>query len=221
MRIREVILENSFGKRMYFLVRNLVGHANDRYYRIKTQSSVGSRFRKVCADAEGYKATPYWLLKRIVRIVKPGLDDVFFDIGCGEGRALALFSRCPIKKCIGIEIDQALAQVAEQNAASLRGSVAPIEVRVQNAGDTDYGSGTIYFLFNPFGAATLTAVLAKIKESLDKQPRKICVVYYNPLHQDLLRTVLGLSVSLRTEKHFPWRPKKVAIAYNYSQGWNE
>ena len=217
MNIREVLRENPFAMRMYSLVRDLIGHANDRYYRIKTESVDSFRFRTVCADATRYEAIPYWLLRRIVRIVKPGMEDIFFDIGCGKGRVLALFSRCPIKKCVGIEIDPALGQVAEQNAASVRGRVAPIEIRVENAADTDYGSGTIYFLFNPFGAATLSAVLAKINESLDKRPRKICVVYYNPLHLDLLRTVLGLKVSLRTEGHFPWRPQKVAIAYNHEQ----
>jgi SAM-dependent methyltransferase len=216
MNIREVLRRSPFAMRMYLFVTEFIGHANDRYYRIKTESVDSFRFRTVCADATRYEAIPYWLLKRIVRIVKPGPEDIFFDIGCGKGRALALFAQFPIKKCVGIEIDPGLGQVAEQNAASLRGHVAPIDIRVENAVDTDYCSGTIYFLFNPFGAATLSAVLVKIKASLDKRPRKICVVYYNPLHLDLLRTVLGLEVSLRTEGHFPWRPQKVAIAYNHS-----
>jgi len=72
-------------------------------------------------------------------------------------------------------------------------------------------------MFNPFGPATLAAVLKRIRESLVKQPRKICVVYYNPLHLDVLRAELGLSVEVRTEKHFPWRPQKVAFACNDSQ----
>jgi SAM-dependent methyltransferase len=195
--------------------RVLIGRANDKYYRINTESVDAFQFRSVCADATRYEAVPYWLLRRIVRIVSYGPEDVFFDIGCGKGRAIALFSRCKIKKCVGIEIDPALARVAMQNADKLRDRIAPIEIRVQNAIDSDYSSGTIYFLFNPFGAATLSDVLTKIQESLDKQPRKICIIYYNPLHLNLLQTVLGLQILQRTEKQFPWRPQEVAIAFNH------
>lgn len=217
MSLRDVLRENRLLMRLYSMLRDSIGHVNDRYYGIKTESVDSFRFRNVCTDATRYEAIPYWLLDRVVQVVKPRPEDVFFDIGCGKGRALAMFARCPIKKCVGVEIDPVLGQVAQQNAASLRGRVAPIEVRVENAAETDYGSGTIYFMFNPFGPATLTAVLRKIQESLIKQPRKICVVYYNPLHLELLRTELGLSVEVRTEKHFPWRPQKVAFATNDSQ----
>lgn len=216
MSMRDVLRENRVLMRLYSMLRDSIGHASDRYYGIKTESVDSFRFRSVCTDATRYEAIPYWLLRRIVQVVKPGPEDVFFDIGCGKGRALAMFALCPIKKCVGVEIDPALAQVAEQNAGSLKGRVAPIEVRTENAAETDYSSGTIYFMFNPFGPATLTAVLGRIREALVKHPRKITVVYYNPLHLDVLRKELGLSVEVRTEKHFPWRPQKVAYASNGS-----
>ena len=218
MSVRDVLRENSLLMRLYSMARDFIGHANDKYYGIRTESVDSFRFRNVCADATRYEAIPYWLLRRIVRLVSPCPEDVFFDVGCGKGRALALFSRCPIKKCVGIEIDPALGEVARRNAAALRGRLAPIEIRVQNATEADYDSGTVFFLFNPFGAATLAAVLARIQESLVKLPRRICIVYYNPLHLDLLHAMVGLEVSSRTESHFPWRPQKVAIASNHPQG---
>ncbi|MFZ2639456.1 MAG: class I SAM-dependent methyltransferase [Verrucomicrobiia bacterium] len=217
MSIRGVLRENRALMRLYSMLRDSFGHANDMRHGIETESVDSFRFRDVCADAARYEAVPYWLLKRIVQVVKPCPEDVFFDIGCGKGRALAMFALCPIRKCVGVEIDPALAQVAERNAASLKGRVASIEIRTENAAETDYSSGTIYFMFNPFGAATLDAVLKQIRESLVKQPRKICVVYYNPLYLDVLRAELGLRVEVRTEKHFPWRPQKVAFAWNDSQ----
>jgi len=220
MSIRDVLRQNAVLMQTYSLLRDFIGHANDKFYGIKTESVDSFRFRTVCADATRYEAIPYWLLRRIVQIVKPGPEDVFFDIGCGKGRALALFARWPIKKSVGVEIDPALGQIALQNVATLRGRVAPIEVRVENASETDYSSGTIFFMFNPFGPATLTAVLTRIQESLVKRPRRICVVYYNPLHLDVLKTVLGLEASVRTESHFPWRPQKVAIVYNRPLGEN-
>ncbi|MCX6906469.1 MAG: class I SAM-dependent methyltransferase [Verrucomicrobia bacterium] len=218
MSLRDVLRENRLLMQLYSMLRDSIGHVNDRYYGIKTESVDSFRFRNVCTDATRYEAIPYWLLKRIVEVVRPGPEDVFFDIGCGKGRALAMFALCPIKKCVGVEIDPSLAQVAERNAAGLRGRVAPIEVRTENAAETDYGSGTIYFMFNPFGPATLTAVLTRIQESLVKRPRKICVVYYNPLHREVVQSVLGLKATVRTEGHFPWRPQKVAFVANYPLG---
>lgn len=218
MSIRDILRENRLLMRLYSMLRDSIGHANDRRYGIRTESVDLFRFRNVCADATRYEAIPYWLLERIAQVVKPGPGDVFFDIGCGKGRALAMFALCPIKQCVGVEIDPALAQVAEQNAASLKGRVAPIEIRTENAAETDYSSGTIYFMFNPFGPATLTAVLARIQESLVKRPRKICVVYYNPLHLEVVQSVLGLKAVVRTESHFPWRPQKLAFVANHPLG---
>ncbi len=217
MSIRSILRENRVLMWLYSMLRNSFGHVNDKRHGIETESVDSFRFRDVCADATRYEAVPYWLLKRIEQVVKPCPEDVFFDIGCGKGRALAMFALCPIRKCVGVEIDPALAQVAKRNADSLKGRVAPIEIRTENAAETDYSSGTIYFMFNPFGAATLTAVLQRIRESLVQQPRKICVVYYNPLHLDVLRAELGLRVEVRTEKHFPWRPQKVAFAWSDAQ----
>lgn len=217
MSIRDILRENRVLMWLYSMLRNSFGHVNDKRHGIETESVDSFRFRDVCADATRYEAVPYWLLKRIEQVVKPCPEDVFFDIGCGKGRALAMFALCPIRKCVGVEIDPALAQVAKRNADSLKGRVAPIEIRTENAAETDYSSGTIYFMFNPFGAATLTAVLQRIRESLVQQPRKICVVYYNPLHLDVLREGLGLAVEVRTEKHFPWRPQKVAFAWSNPQ----
>jgi len=126
MSIRDVLRENRVLMRLYSMLRDSIGHVNDMYYGIRTESVDSFRFRNICTDATRYEAIPYWLLTRIVQVVKPRPEDVFFDIGCGKGRALAMFAQCPIKKCVGVEIDPALAQVAERNAASLRGRVAPI-----------------------------------------------------------------------------------------------
>jgi hypothetical protein len=49
----------------------------------------------------------------------------------------------------------------------------------------DLSEGTVYFLFNPFGAATLAGVLENIKESLVINPRKIRILYINSAHVDL------------------------------------
>ena len=111
-----------------------------------------------------------------------------------------------------------LARVAGQNSENLKGRVAPIDIRTENAVETDYGSGTIYYMFNPFGRATLAAVIERIQQTLVEKPRGIWIVYHNPQHLDVLRAARVFNVEVRTEKRFPWRPQKVAFARNDSQG---
>ena len=92
MSTRDILKEYRLLMRAYSGLRSWVGRANDRYYGVETESKEAFRFKDLCADSRGYEPAPYWLLKKIVRVIKPRPEDVFFDIGCGKGRALAVFS---------------------------------------------------------------------------------------------------------------------------------
>src|SRR4051812_12826289 len=107
------------------------------------------------ADAQGYQAIDYLLLRDYLSRVSMGPADVFYDVGCGEGRTLCLAARRPIARCVGIEVDPVLGAKARSNGDRLRGRKARIEVRLGDAAEADYSERTVYWLFNPFGARTL------------------------------------------------------------------
>jgi hypothetical protein len=43
-------------------------------------------------------------------------------------------------------------------------------------------------MFNPFGPKTMCHVLQNIRRSLETMPRKITIIYYNPVCAELLHT---------------------------------
>jgi SAM-dependent methyltransferase len=136
-------------------------------------------------DSARYEVPDYLYLRRVVRALKPGPEDVIFDLGCGMGRFLCLMARRKVRKCVGVELLPQLCEAARKNSAQLRGRRAPIEIRCGDAATADPSEGTIYYLFNPFGPATMSEVLANIRGTLSRNPRNITIVYYNSVHEEL------------------------------------
>jgi predicted RNA methylase len=181
--------------------------ANDRALGIRTEARAdsGLAVKKVSEsskhkDSVVYHGADYRNIRRIVRILDPGRDDVVYDIGSGMGRVLCLFAQRPVRRVVGIELDPALCDIARANAARLRGRRSPVEIRCEDAALAAIGDGTIYFMYNPFGAETMREVLDKIEASLARTPRKVRIVYYTTLLEEeyLRRPWLRRFAELRT-----------------------
>jgi len=140
-------------------------------------------------DNVRYETADYWNIRKVARILKPGPEDVFYDIGSGMGRMLCVMARRPIRKCIGIELFEPLCEIARRNVASLRGRKAPVEIRCADAATADLSDGTIYYMFNPFGEETLRDALENIRTSLSRKSRTVTLVYYNAVHETLLNDI--------------------------------
>lgn len=142
------------------------------------------------SDTVPYESIEYLNIRKIAQLLRPTVekDDIFFDLGSGKGRILCTMARRPFKKVIGIELNRDLCEVARQNAIRLRGKKAPIHIECKDAVQADLSDGTIYFLFNPFGPDTLQEVCEKVRNSLSINPRAITIVYYNAVHQNILRS---------------------------------
>jgi precorrin-6B methylase 2 len=138
-------------------------------------------------DSAEYEVPDYLYLRRVVRFLEPRPEDVIFDLGCGMGRFVCLMARKKVRKCVGVELLPHLCETARKNAAQLRGRRAPIEIRCGDAASADPSEGTIYYLFNPFGPATMGEVLANIRGTLSRNPRNITIVYYNSIHEELFQ----------------------------------
>ncbi len=59
----------------------------------------------------------------------------------------------------------------------------------------------VVFLFNPFGAATMTRVVANLERTLAEHPRPIYVIYANPLHADLFERSAAFRGIAATRAH--------------------
>jgi SAM-dependent methyltransferase len=103
---------------------------------------------------------------------------VFLDYGAGKGRALILAARHGFAKAVGVELSPDLCALARTNIAKYPGV---LQVTCAEAAAFEVPTDvTVAFLFNPFGAATMTAVLDRIGESLVRAPRDFHVVYLYP-----------------------------------------
>lgn len=163
-------------------------------------------------DAGRYESPDYWNLRKVIAKLSPSGHDVVYDLGSGKGRVLCLFARHPVERCVGIELYEPLCEIARSNARRLRGRKAPIDIVCGDAADAPLDDGTIYFMFNPFGPETMTAVVDRIVASLKPQPRKITIVYHNERHEgvlascdalhkrDTLRTISGVSIGFWTNE---------------------
>jgi SAM-dependent methyltransferase len=117
-------------------------------------------------------------------------DFTFVDLGCGKGLPLMLAVLRGFGAAVGVELDAGLAALARKNAGIFaeRAGIAgdAIQVVEQDAAEFDFPDRpTALFLFNPFGAETLGAVLDRAIESVARSPRPFFVAYYNTVHREV------------------------------------
>jgi len=114
---------------------------------------------------------------------------IFVDCGSGKGRALLMASVLPFKKIIGVEFSEELNRIAEKNVRCYNNEeqkCKEIEVLCMDA--TLYRlpeEPTVLFLFNPFGRPIMASVVKNVSESFLRHPRRIVVVYFNPVCADI------------------------------------
>jgi SAM-dependent methyltransferase len=143
-----------------------------------------------------YVASPWHVLPRALRYVGVSDSDTFVDFGCGKGRVVHQAARRPFRRVIGVEISPDLAEIARTNLAARRHQHRCGSVEIVVADATQFpvpDDLTIAFLFRPFERETLEAVLNGIVESIDRNPRRVRMIYAWP-------TINSLSRILATER---------------------
>jgi hypothetical protein len=160
-----------------------------------------------------------WLdLRRALprRSVRP--TDVFVDFGSGKGRIVCEAAKYPFARVIGVEISAKLNEVARRNIQQNRRKLAcrDIELVTSDASEFEVPDDvTVAYFFHPFGGETFKAVLANIVESLDRNPRRLTLIYQLPLDENLIletgrfelaRTPVGRLHSRRIAVYFSTPP---------------
>lgn len=97
------------------------------------------------------------------------------------------FSKQGFGQSDGIEYSKDLVVCAKSNMNILKKECSIINVdATEYQGYSDYN----YFYFaNPFGKETMRLVIRKIEESYRENPRKMVIIYYNPLcHKEIIES---------------------------------
>jgi len=147
-------------------------------------------------DAPGrvrYKPAAWFIMRRILPPRKVASDDVFIDMGSGMGRAVFQAARSyPFRRVIGVEISNELNRAARANIDRSRGRLRCREVLLVSADILDYefpDDVTVVFFNNPLVGELFAAAAEKVLASVDRRPRRVRVIYCNPIeHEMLMRT---------------------------------
>jgi hypothetical protein len=141
----------------------------------------------------------------------------FLDIGAGKGRAMLVASELPFRKIIGIELNPAMADIAERNLSLWREAhaadptappLAPIQLYEQDALTFDFPrTPTLAFLFHPFEAPVLKLLLRRIEAQFARRRNTLDILYVNAecravldQHPAFTRLFLG-PVAMSPEDH--------------------
>lgn len=127
-----------------------------------------------------YEPTPYAVLERLANSGYITKKNTLIDYGCGKGRAdffLSYQTRC---KSIGIEYDERIYAVAEENQMSaVSGNRTAFVLESAENYRVPTGADRFYF-FNPFSMTLLRKVMAKVLESYYENPREMLFFFYYP-----------------------------------------
>ncbi len=117
-------------------------------------------------------------------------DFAFLDCGSGKGRVLMMAADYPYKRIIGVEYSRVLHDIAERNLLRYESDRKKcLHVGSSCADMRKYDLPTdplVLYMFNPFDAPMMRAVLTRVQRSLDWHPRPFFLVYVNPHHRDVV-----------------------------------
>jgi hypothetical protein len=117
-------------------------------------------------------------------------DHTFIDLGSGKGKALLMASDLPWRRIVGVELAPALHEVAQRNVALYRSPAqrcTSFELWRGDAAKFVLPPGNlVVYLFQPFPADTMAAVMDNVKKSIGSGAR-VALAYMNPLFDTMIR----------------------------------
>jgi len=178
-------------------LRQRYGDADyDWDFRVNTTSAaVGWHDRLLGVFHSPYQPTEPALFREMVdeleRLTNIRLADfTFIDLGSGKGRTLLMASEYPFHRIVGVELLPSLNRIAQHNLAHYRSDSQKCFSLESICGDaTGFhfpDSPMVIYLFNPLPESGLRHTLANLASDLAERPRRLYVLYHNPLLEGLL-----------------------------------
>lgn len=167
-----------------------------RFAGIAANKKIPSRYKE--QGAYSTQSSDYRCLKQVFSSVPLNSDDVFIDVGCGEGRVLTyLYSRGFRGKAVGIELDEDIAAIAAKRTATC-GNVTICCGNVLEQQEL-FKDATVVYLFNPFSRSVMTQFIGMLESVCERPVRLVYLncLYVSELDDDERWTCLKKGVILR------------------------
>ena len=114
----------------------------------------------------------------------------FVDVGAGKGRALLLAAELPFRKVIGVELNEALARIAQKNITLWKHLARPrAKIRVMHEDAAEFRwprTPLLVYLNNPFECALVELLASRIAAAAVSGPGLVDLLYVNPACADTL-----------------------------------
>ncbi len=183
-RLRESIAEHGLLSTMRRVWRTVTSSLRERRMGIRTTGSIDGDDLAFDASSFGYQPVAYATFDAAMRHVTVQANkDVFIDYGCGMGRAVVLAATHPFRRVIGVERSEELAKKARENIERAKSRLVCTDVTIacEDARTYDVPTDVTHiFMFNPFDEPILLTVLARIRDSVHEQRRKVTIIYALP-----------------------------------------
>src|SRR5262249_41465007 len=158
-------------------------HFQDRRLRINTRGYIRPEALGFSyPEHHAYAPIRYGALYPVLRTLPVrSVESTFLDYGAGKGRAVAVAATLPFRRIIGIELSSVLLEAARANVDGMRGRRTRTVDLIQ-ADARRYvvpGDVNVIHLFNPLEGSVLEDVIGNIRDSYERAPREIHVVYFN------------------------------------------
>jgi len=163
-----------------------------------TSATVGWRDRLLGIFHSPYQPTEPALFHEMLAALDIDVTGfTFIDLASGKGRTLLRASDYAFGRIVGVELLPELNRVALENLRKYKSETQKcfhLESICADARTFDFpAEPTVLYLFNPLPAAGLQQVLAILERSLKDNPRKVFVLYHNPLHNEIFTRSPGFA----------------------------
>ena len=171
-------------KKVERLVKRVEARAESRFDRdLHTGEMVLDDPEHAVANRVAYVASEWHVLPRALWYLRAGRQDVFCDFGCGKGRVVHQAARWPLRRVIGVEVSPDLAGFARSLLAAHRQEhrCRSVDIVVADAATFEIPDDlTIAYFYDPFRGEILDAVLRNIIASIERNPRRVRLIYVHP-----------------------------------------
>jgi len=111
----------------------------------------------------------------------------FVDVGAGMGRVVLLAARRPFRTVVGVELSPALAEIARDNLAAANDPLRVAgDVRIVRGDAARFAvprGDLLLYLFNPFRAPVLAALLERLRRD---RSREVVLLYHTPVEREVI-----------------------------------
>jgi SAM-dependent methyltransferase len=137
-----------------------------------------------------YQPTRIRHFKKLMSNLSFPTGSVFVDFGSGKGRVLLMATQYDFKRVVGVEFSHDFCEESRKNLLSFKKkNKCYVDVNIIELDVVDYeikDDENVFFLFSPFDEVVTAEVIKNIKISIKNNPRKIWLIYNNPVHHSIV-----------------------------------